>query len=45
MVYQSRFVFKIIPIFIGQNPKFFYIYVCVDEGCSASPTIAYEKQT
>ena len=37
------FVFKIIFPFIGQNPKFFY--ACVEEGCSASLTIAHEKQT
>ena len=37
------FVFKIISTFIGQNPKF--CYACVEEGCSASPTIAREKQT
>ena len=33
------FVFKIISTLVGENTK------CVDEGCSASPTIAYEKQT
>ena len=36
-------VFKIISTFIGENAKFFY--ACVEEGCSASPTIARENQT
>ena len=37
------FMFKIITTLVGKNTKFFY--ACVNEGCSASPTIAYEKQT
>ena len=38
------FVFNIISRFISPNPKFSF-YACVDEGCSASLTIVYEKQT
>ena len=37
------FVFKISFTFIGQNPKIFY--ASVEEACSASLTIASEKQT
>ena len=36
------FVFKVISTFIGQNPKIFYAYV--EKGCSASLTMAREKQ-
>ena len=42
--FYDRYVFTIISTFIGQNPKFFF-YACVEEGCSASLTIAREKQT
>ena len=42
-LFSLVFVFKIISTFIGQNPKFFD--TCVEEGCSASLTIACEKQT
>ena len=40
---MAVFVFKIISTFIGQISKSFY--ACVVEGCSASLTIASEKQT
>ena len=42
-LFSLVFVFKIISTFIRQNLKFFY--ACVEEGCSASLTIAGEKQT
>ena len=37
------FAFKVISTFIGQISKFFF--ACVEEKCSASLTIAREKQT
>jgi hypothetical protein len=41
MALSLGFVFKFISTFNSQNP----FYACVDEGCSASLTIAREKQT
>ena len=38
------FVFKIISTFIGQKTKILF-YACVEERCSASLTVAREKQT
>ena len=40
---MPRFRVKIISTFIGQISKI--LYACVVEGCSASLTIAREKQT
>ena len=45
MAIQPRFrVYDYFQI-IGQNSKFFFMHACVEEGCSASLTIAREKQT
>ena len=38
------FVFKIIFTFRWSKSKILF-YACVEEGCSASLTIVYEKQT
>ena len=43
-LFSLVFVFKIISTFIGENPKILF-YGFVEEGCSASLTIAREKQT
>ena len=44
MACEPRFrVYDFFHIYWSKSEIFFYAWV--DEGCSASPTIAYEKQT